>query len=117
MVGLVVFLFVLLLWMMAFAIGDEQASVNTNKELKNPYLGQKEAIEEGERIYRGRCVGCHKSRGGSGPNIFKTKLTDKQFMETMMNGRKGTNMPSWGNLLSTESIWKVHAFVMSRDQL
>jgi mono/diheme cytochrome c family protein len=115
MVGLVAFLPVLLPLLMTLATGDEQAPAN--KELKNPYLGQKEAIEEGERIYRSRCVGCHKSRGGSGPNLFKTKLTDKQFLETVMNGRKGTNMPSWSNLFSTDDVWKIHAFVMSRDQL
>lgn len=116
-VGLVAFLLLLLPLMKVFAAGDEQTQVNTDKELKNPYLGQKAAIEEGERIYRSRCVGCHKSRGGSGPNLFKTKLTDKQFLETVMNGRKGTNMPAWSNLFSTEDVWKVHAFVMSRDQL
>jgi len=116
------------LWFFAFLLAllpgikvlparGEQITGSPEKELKNPYLGKKEAIEEGEKIYRGRCVGCHKSRGGSGPNLFKTKLTDKQFLETVTNGRKGTNMPAWSNLLSTDDIWKVHAFVMSRDQL
>lgn len=115
-VRLLAFLLTLLPLMMAPPAGGEHATDDAKEALTNPYLGQKEAIEEGEGIYRGRCVGCHRSQGGHGPNLFGTKLTDEQFLETVMNGRKG-GMPAWGNLLSPDDIWKVHAFVMSRDRL
>jgi mono/diheme cytochrome c family protein len=99
-------------------VGGEQTTEDAEKKkLTNPYLGQEKAIEEGEQIYRGRCIGCHLVQGGRGPNIFKTKLTDKQFLETVTRGRKGTNMPPFGKLLASDEIWKVHAFVMSRDHL
>lgn len=110
-------LFVLLLLLVTLSAENEQVIDNTEKELGNPYLEQKEAIEEGEQLYRSRCVGCHMRQGGRGPNIFKTRLTDKQFLETVTKGRKGTNMPAFGKLLSPDEIWKVHAFVMSRDRL
>jgi len=85
-------------------------------EPANPYLGQPEAIEEGERIYRGRCYGCHFRAGGRGPNIFQTRLSAAQFLDAVANGRRN-GMPAWSSVLSTDEIWKVHAFVTSRDRL
>ena len=76
-----------------------------------------EAITQGERIYRGRCVGCHRTGGGAGPSIFKTRLRLSQFLATVTKGRKGTSMPSFEQLLSRDEIWQVHAFLMSRDSL
>jgi mono/diheme cytochrome c family protein len=85
--------------------------------MSNPFLGQAEAIGEGERIYRGRCIGCHGRGGSRGPNLFGSKLSPEQFMLTVINGRKGTNMAPFGYLLSPDEVWKIHAFVMSRDRL
>jgi cytochrome c oxidase cbb3-type subunit 3 len=82
----------------------------------NPYRGQPEALEEGERIYRSRCYGCHFRGGGRGPNIFQSPLTDTQFMDAVAHGRPN-GMPAWSGVLSTEEIWKVHAFTLSRDRL
>ncbi len=113
--GLMAFLLTLVPGMKVPPAGGQRVP-DAEEALTNPYLGQKEAIEEGERIYRSRCVGCHKSQGGQGPNLFRTKLPDKQFLETVINGRKG-GMPAWGSLLSRDEVWKVHAFVMSRDRL
>jgi len=82
----------------------------------NPYLDQPEALDEGEKIYRSRCIGCHFRGGGRGPNIFRSKLSLKEFIEIVaVGGRNG--MPAWGNTLSGEEMLKVHAFVMSRDRL
>ena len=86
-------------------------------EPTNPYLGDEETIAQGERIYRGRCVGCHKAGGGAGPNVFRTKLPTGQFIETVTNGREGAGMPPFGQLLSRDQIWQVHAFLLSRDFL
>lgn len=94
------------------ASADESAATAS----KNPYLDQKEALDEGEKIYRTRCFGCHFRAGGRGPNIFRTKLSEQQFFDTVKNGGR-SGMPSWGSTLSDKDIWKVHAFVMSRDRL
>jgi hypothetical protein len=83
----------------------------------NPLLGVEKAIAQGEVTYRARCIGCHKTGGGSGPNLFRTKLSPTQFFDAVAKGRKGTTMPSFGSLLSTEQIWEVHAFLVSRDGL
>jgi mono/diheme cytochrome c family protein len=95
---------------------DIAAAQETPPALANPYLDQKEALDEGEKIYRGRCVGCHYRAGGRGPNIFRTKLTLMQFVEIVAKGG-GPGMPAWGGTLSGEDILKLHAFVMSRDRL
>ena len=55
------------------------------------------------------------SAGGRGPNLFATKLSDEQFLETVINGRKGTQMPAFGLRLSPDEVWQVHAFVKSTD--
>jgi mono/diheme cytochrome c family protein len=81
----------------------------------NPYLGQPDAIEAGKQIYRSKCYICHHSAGARGPDLFATKLTDEQFLETVINGRKGKQMPAFGLRLSPDEVWPVHAFVKSTD--
>lgn len=81
--------------------------------LANPVLKDQDAIAAGRRIYRQRCYICHLSEGGRGPNLFATKLTDEQFLMTVINGRKGTVMPAFGLQLSPDEVWTVHAYVKS----
>ena len=95
----------------------EASLENAASEQRNPFLGQDGAIAAGDRLYRSRCVGCHKSRGGSGPNIFRSALGADKFMEAVAKGRKGTNMAPFENVLQPAEIWQVHAFLMSRDGL
>jgi mono/diheme cytochrome c family protein len=87
-------------------------------ELTNPLLGDPEAIEEGERIFRSRCTGCHWSPLRA-PVLFQTELSDEKFLETVIAGRQGNrgNMPPFGYVLSPDDVWKVHAFVMAREGL
>lgn len=94
------------------------ADAQEDGELTNPYLGDPAAIEEGERIFRSRCTGCHWSPLRA-PVLFQTELSDEQFLETVISGRDGRrgNMPPFGYVLSPDDVWKVHAFVMARDRL
>ena len=45
-------------------------------------------------------------------------LTDEQFLEVVVNGRLGMRgpMPVFGHRMSLDDIWKVHAFIKSRDR-
>jgi mono/diheme cytochrome c family protein len=81
----------------------------------DPFLGQPDAIAAGHDTYGGKCYICHHSAGGRGPNLFATKLTDQQFLKTVTNGRKGTQMPAFGSRLSVDEIWQLNAFVKSTD--
>ena len=88
---------------------------NAEEGLTNPFLSQVDAISAGRDIYRSKCLVCHQSAGARGPNIFNTKLSDQQFLATVINGRKGTQMPAFGLRLSIDEVWQVHAFVKSTD--
>jgi mono/diheme cytochrome c family protein len=83
--------------------------------LNNPFLGKPEAISAGRDIYQRKCLVCHQSAGARGPNLFATKLNDQRFLETVIKGRKGTQMPAFGARLSIDEVWQVHAFVKSTD--
>ena len=90
-----------------------QSSSNSS----NPFIGDADAMVRAERTYRGRCVGCHKSAGGSGPNIFGTALEVSSFVDKTAAGVPGTTMPAFGSLLSNDQILELHAFVVSRSRL
>src|SRR5579863_2582465 len=84
-------------------------------ELTDPFLGQADAIAAGRVTYAGKCYVCHHSSGARGPNLFATKLSDQRFLETVIQGRKGTQMPAFGLRLSLDEVWQIHAFVKSTD--
>ena len=84
--------------------------------LVNPLLGDQAAIQQGRRIYRGKCIICHQQTGGRAKNLFRTKLTDEEFLDVVINGREGTLMPAFGYRMGPDDVWKVHAFVKSTDR-
>ena len=83
--------------------------------MADPFLGQPDAIAAGRDIYASKCYVCHHSAGGRGPNLFSSKLNDERFFDTVAHGRKGTQMPAFGQRLSPDEIWQLHAFVKSTD--
>jgi mono/diheme cytochrome c family protein len=95
--------------------GRLPSAMAADDALTNPVLGQAEAIAEGRNIYRAKCLVCHQSAGARGPNLFATRLSDEQFLEVVIQGRKGTQMPAFGLRLSPDEVWQVHAFVKSTD--
>jgi mono/diheme cytochrome c family protein len=109
---------VLLCSILTFAGITTPSAAAQDEELTNPYLDDPAAIEEGERIFRRRCTGCHWSPLRA-PVLFHTELGDEKFLETVINGRKGSRgtMPPFGYVLSPDEVWQVHAFVMARDGL
>jgi len=90
-------------------------SGSADEALTDPFLGQPDAIAAGKQTYQSICYICHLSTGGRGPNLFATKLSDERFLETVINGRKGTQMPAFGLRLSPDEVWQVHAYVKSTD--
>ena len=103
-------------WMLGIALAGFVHGQDPAPPPENPYLSDPAALNEGEKIYRSRCIGCHFRGGGRGPNIFRTKLSLAQFVAIVAKGGR-PGMPAWGATLSGEDILKVHAFVMSRDSL
>lgn len=70
-------------------------------------------VEAGRRLYRTRCYICHHNEGGRGPNLFATRLTEEQFVEVVINGRNGTQMPAFGLRMGPDQARHLHAFVTS----
>ena len=90
-------------------------SGSTAQEAKGHYIGNSDAIKAGRATYGSKCYICHHSAGARGPNLFASKLSDEQFLETVTNGRPNTQMPAFGGRLSTDEIWQLHAFIKSTD--
>jgi mono/diheme cytochrome c family protein len=84
-------------------------------ELTDPFLGRLDAIAAGRVTYASKCYVCHHSAGARGPNLFATKLGDQRFLETVIQGRAGTQMPAFGLRLSPDEVWQIHAFIKSTD--
>ena len=51
-----------------------------------------------------------------GENVFRSRLTPNRFFEIVAQGSEANLMPAFGELLSAEEIWQVHAYLMSRDR-
>ena len=62
-------------------------AVEAGDEILNPILTDADAITQGRRFYRARCIICHLKAGGKGPKIFRSDLTHEQFLEVVINGR------------------------------
>src|SRR5215468_4206308 len=82
----------LLLVMLSMTIGGGapwphrlSSEARADETLTDPYLGQPDAIAAGDQIYHNHCIICHGLRGGRGPNLFATQLSDEQFLEVVIN--------------------------------
>jgi mono/diheme cytochrome c family protein len=73
------------------------------------------ASEAGRVTYAGKCYVRRHRSGARGPNLFATKLSDPRFLETVIQGRKGMQMPAFGLRMSLDEVWQIHAFIKSTD--
>ncbi len=86
---------------------------------KNPFAGSAHALKEGDKIFGKKCSQCHGSDAAGGPEA--PDLTDRaalygtddrsRFKVVYKGTEKG--MPTWGEVLGGEKIWKVLAYVDS----
>ncbi|HEX9647416.1 MAG TPA: cytochrome c [Alphaproteobacteria bacterium] len=98
------------------AMPPAAAAAGGDDEWANPVLGDPQAIEDGGKLFRARCTGCHWNPL-RGPRIFQTKRTYEKFLEIVINGKKTVRtMPPFGYLLTPDDISKIHAYLMSRER-
>jgi cytochrome c oxidase cbb3-type subunit 3 len=87
-------------------------------KVKNPYAGDLEAINEGKRLYSWfNCVGCHANGGGGmGPPFIDDKWIygsdNANVFASILEGRPN-GMPSFGDKIPEQDIWKLVAYVRS----
>jgi cytochrome c oxidase cbb3-type subunit 3 len=80
-----------------------------------------ESIEEGEKIYKTNCAGCHgpTMTGGIGPNLLDSTWihggTPAEIVKTITEGVPAKGMLTWGPILGPEKIGRVAAYVISRN--
>jgi mono/diheme cytochrome c family protein len=83
-----------------------------------------DAAEEGAKLFKTNCETCHGAQGyGDGPiaealdpkpkNLveFAPAVEDDFLYWNVAEGRPGTSMPPWKNILTEEQIWQVVAFI------
>ena len=84
----------------------------------NPYAGQKDAIEAGNRIFLDKCAKCHGDDGTGRrkkPSLRTDrvqKATDGEIFWLLRNGSLKHGMPSW-SAMPEPMRWQVVAFVKS----
>ena len=83
-----------------------------------------DASTEGAQVFKTNCETCHGSQGhGDGPigealdpkpmNLaeLQTIALDDYLFWRISEGRPGTSMPPWKNILTEEQIWQIVAFI------
>lgn len=86
--------------------------------VKNPYAGQRQALEAGKRIYVSKCSSCH-GEGGEGtgniPALTKEPTQSAQVGEVfwyISRGDANNGMPSWAGL-PRQQRWQVVTYLKS----
>jgi cytochrome c oxidase cbb3-type subunit III len=89
-------------------------------EVRNPYEGDKRALEEGARLYDWfNCSGCHFAGGGGiGPALMDGDWIyggePHQIYDSIASGR-ANGMPAYGAKVPAQQIWFIVAYVQSLD--
>jgi cytochrome c oxidase cbb3-type subunit III len=103
-----------------FALLFLQQPLDMTAASSNPYTTQAD-IEQGKKLYGGRCAGCHgpSGDGGKGANLAVAMLprggTDRELYKVIRYGLPETEMP--GSLMPEREIWQVAAFVRTLGRL
>ncbi|MGA2630812.1 MAG: c-type cytochrome [Terriglobia bacterium] len=83
---------------------------------------QAAAPPSGSSIFKRRCMMCHGADGKGFPTVktpdftdpkWQASMKDKDLMETIKNGKKGTHMPPFGDKLSEDEIKAVIGHIRS----
>jgi putative heme-binding domain-containing protein len=106
------------LWLAPFLLFQLQQPLDI--PAKNPHTTPAD-IEQGKRLYMGRCAGCHgpTGDGGKGANLAVSVLPraseDRALYRIIRYGIPDTEMP--GSLMDAHELWQTAAFVKSLGQV
>lgn len=109
-----------MIWLAALFLLQRPQAPEVQFGEKNPYTAQAD-IEQGKKLYGGRCAGCHgpTGDGGKGANLAVPMLPraaeDSSLYLVIRFGIPDTEMPS--SLMSPREIWQVAAFVRTLGRL
>lgn len=87
--------------------------------LQNPYKGNKQAAEEGGKLFSAfNCDGCHAggAAGAVGPSLADGRWryggSEGEIYHSIFYGRP-RGMPAWGGTLPAEAIWRLVTYLKS----
>ena len=87
--------------------------------VKNPYEGDKRAIDVGGQLFIGyNCMDCHGAEGSGamGPSFQDGRWhfggSPGEIFESIYQGRPD-GMPAWGGRISNDQIWMLTAYLSS----
>jgi mono/diheme cytochrome c family protein len=109
-------------WLWALGLLCTSRTVLAQEEVKNPFEGDAQAIQEGFTLFQGLCVRCHGpgARGYSGPDLtddyWLWGSKDADLFVTISAGRPGTLMSAFGERVTAIEIWKLIAYIRSQYQ-
>ncbi|CAI8745834.1 cytochrome c(L), periplasmic [Methylocaldum szegediense] len=100
--------------------GDTDAVKQFKETGKNPYNGDKEAIEKGHSLFLTACSGCHghEAEGKLGPGLgddywtYPRAATDVGLFEVLWGGAQGMMGPQNNNLNADEML-QIMAWIRS----
>ena len=78
--------------------------------------------DDGGDLFKQKCSMCHGADGKGYPALktpdftdpkVQAALSDKEIVETIKNGKKGTAMPAFGDKLSDEQIHALVTYIRS----
>ncbi|WP_340122535.1 cytochrome c(L), periplasmic [Methylobacter svalbardensis] len=92
--------------------GNETVFKQFKETGKNPYNGDKEAIQKGHDLYLPACSGCHghEAEGKLGPGLaddywtYPSATKDQGLFEILFGGAKGMMGPQYVNLSTDEML-------------
>lgn len=89
---------------------------DAEKEKRNPFAGDADAIAVGKSLFRCYCAVCHgeKGEGGfRGPDLIQRRLIrgsrDQDLLRVIKQGIQGTMMPP--HVHPDENVWRIIAFI------
>ncbi len=86
----------------------------------NPHTTEAD-VEQGRKLYAGRCAGCHGpgGDGGKGANlavpVLPRAVSDRSLYQVVRYGIPDTEMPA--SLMAPREVWQISAYVRSLGKL
>ncbi len=91
--------------------------------VKNPFGLDPAAAAEGKKLFdKTGCVACHgnNARGAVGPDLTDDEWlrapTDEMIFGTIRNGRSGTLMSPFKDMLTDEQIWQIVTYLRDENR-
>jgi mono/diheme cytochrome c family protein len=100
---------------------DESADAKPAAQVKNPFEGRADLVDEGRSLLNQYCSHCHGPDAVQPERVrdlrrLKRRYGDEAtavFYTTINNGRLEKGMPVWKGVLSEDIMWRIYTFLQS----